>query len=262
MGFLSMVHAKNKAVDPAYANRLRNYGIHEANYLLGDAGRSWVIGFGKDYPTMHNHKMSVYSVLNWNPDPKQEPLGEKIWMTDVAGPFAPENPSGYVQRAKFDFEGSRTPQSHIAWGTLFGGPLFDDGLINTRRDYTYAESTVEYNAAAVGAIAAMADWYGSGPYTGVETLEGVIPFTCDQPVTPWSTPLAPAPAPVPVPVPAPAPAVAPTPAPAATVLPVAPIESNVNGAESTPVAVASGAFRSSMPFVVTVLATVCGLFLA
>jgi len=219
LGFLTMVHAKNGAVEPAYGNRLRNYGIHEANYLLGDAGRSWVVGFGDDYPKMHNHKMSLYSIQNWHPDPTQEPLGERIWMTDVAGPFAPENPTGYVQKAKFDFEGSRTPQAHIAWGTVFGSPLFDDSLINTRRDYTYAESTVEYNAGAVGAIAAMADWYKSGEYTGVESLEGVIPFTCDQPQTPWSTPLAAAiepelaPAPEPALVAAPEPVLTPAPEP-------------------------------------------------
>jgi hypothetical protein len=260
LGFLTMVHAKNPAVDPLYGNRLRNYGMHQANYLLGDAGRSWVIGFGKDYPAMHNHKMSMYSVLNWHPDPAQEPLAEKIWMTDVAGPWAPENPSGYVSKAKFDFEGSRSNQTHLAWGTLFGSPLYDDSLVNTRRDYTYGESTVEYNSAAVAAIAAMADWYGSGPYTGVENLEGVIPFTCEQPQTPWSTPLAPAPAPVLAPAPAPAMA----PVPAAEVLPVVPpvIENNAagNGGAASPPP--SAGFKTSCSFALTTMAIVFGFFFA
>ena len=74
---------------------------------------------------------------------------------------------------------------------MFGAPLQDDGLINTRRDYTSAEPTIEYNAGAVGAMAALADFYNSGPYTGVEQLEGVIPFACMGPT--------PAPAPAPAP---------------------------------------------------------------
>ena len=213
LGFLTMVHAKNKKVDSAYAARLTNYGMHQTNYLLGDAGRSWVVGFGKDYPTMLNHKYSYYSILNWNPDPAQEKMGEKIWMTGSGGPWAPEAKDGYVMRAKFDFEGSRFPQSHTAWGTLFGGVLYDDGLINTRRDYTYAEPTVEYNAGAVGAVAALADWYGTGQYNGVESLDGVIPFTCDPPQIPFT--LAPTPAPAPGPGPGPGPALAPAPAPLA-----------------------------------------------
>ena len=57
MAMLSMLHARNPAVDAAYAARLINYGHHQANYLLGDAGRSWVVGFGKDYPQYLNHKM-------------------------------------------------------------------------------------------------------------------------------------------------------------------------------------------------------------
>jgi len=100
-----------------------------------------------------------------------------------------------------------SPRLFDADGLVFGAPLYDDGLINSRRDYTYAEPTVEYNAGAVGAAAALADWYSTQAYTGVDSLDGVMPFACDV--------IAPAPAPAlaPVPAPAQAPALAPLEAP-------------------------------------------------
>ena len=147
--------------------------------------------------------MSYNSILTWKKD--NEPLGEKIYMVppQIGGPWAPEhagNASGqYIQRAKFDFEGSYFPQKHIAWGTLFGSPLMDDGIVNSRRDYTYAEPTVEYNAGAFGAVAALADWFNVPAWEGnPESLEGVIPFSCETtlknesssvpPMQPASTP--------------------------------------------------------------------------
>ena len=37
--------------------------------------------------------------------------------------------------------GSRTPQRFIAYGAMVGAPLFNDNLVNTRKDYTYMEPT-------------------------------------------------------------------------------------------------------------------------
>lgn len=185
LGFLTMVHAKNPAVDSAYAARLVNYGMHQTNYLLGSAGRSWVVGFGTGYPQYIHHKMSLNSILTWNGNSSAEPLAPRIWMTSSGGFWAPMHADGYIQKAKFDFDGSWRTQQHISWGLLFGGVLYNDGLVNTRRDYTYAEPTIETNAGAVGAVAALADWYSTGLYTGVPSLDGVIePPTCSPPVLP------------------------------------------------------------------------------
>ena len=37
--------------------------------------------------------------------------------------------------------GSKTPQRFIAYGLMIGAPLFNDNLVNTRKDYTYMEPT-------------------------------------------------------------------------------------------------------------------------
>lgn len=196
-----MIHEKNPNVDAAYRARLVNYAMHQVNYILGDAGRSWLVGFGKDYPTHVWHKYSYNSILNWN-----EGLAKMIWMTNDIGPWSPEKNTQknmYAQIAKLDMEGDYSPQKHIAFGTLFGGTLNNDGLVAARKDYTYAEPTIEYNAGITGALAALAQWYNQGPYAGINSLEGVLPFNGAN-VT-----IAPTPGPVQQPVLAPTPTVFP-----------------------------------------------------
>lgn len=43
---------------------------------------------------------------------------------------------------------ARRLQRHIGYGTMFGAPLMNDGLVLSRRDYTYAEPTIVYNSGA------------------------------------------------------------------------------------------------------------------
>jgi Glycosyl hydrolase family 9 len=42
----------------AYAAQLFNYAKYQIDYALGDSGRSWLIGFGSDYPEYIWHKLS------------------------------------------------------------------------------------------------------------------------------------------------------------------------------------------------------------
>lgn len=42
--------------DKRYAALLFTYGMQQINYMLGDSGRSFVIGFGKDAPQRPFHK--------------------------------------------------------------------------------------------------------------------------------------------------------------------------------------------------------------
>ena len=42
--------------DEAYAAKLFTYATSQINYMLGDGGQSYVIGFGKDSPTTPFHK--------------------------------------------------------------------------------------------------------------------------------------------------------------------------------------------------------------
>jgi Glycosyl hydrolase family 9 len=42
----------------SYAAQLFNYAKYQIDYVLGDSGRSWLIGFGDDYPEFLWHKLS------------------------------------------------------------------------------------------------------------------------------------------------------------------------------------------------------------
>lgn len=46
----------------------------------GDAGRSWIIGFGNDYPTYVWHKPSYFSLSTWT-----SAMGDLIWVGVVLG---------------------------------------------------------------------------------------------------------------------------------------------------------------------------------
>jgi hypothetical protein len=92
---------------------------------------------------------------------------------------------------------------------MFGAPLMDDGLVNSRRDFSMTEPTVEYNAGAVAAFAAMADWYASPAYTGANSLEGVTAPACSKALQGVALAPAPAPAALLAPPPAAAPGAAP-----------------------------------------------------
>ena len=39
--------------------------IFQVNYVLGDSGRSWLAGFGSDFPTFIWHKLSYNSFIDW-----------------------------------------------------------------------------------------------------------------------------------------------------------------------------------------------------
>lgn len=169
LAFLTQVYAPivvKITGDTAYAARLLNYGAHQANYLLGDAGRSWIVGFGgfgesNDNPAYIWHKASYYSIKTWD-----DSLGEHIFMTPIFGPWASNQKKPTVMKSKLLFESSRLPQAHIAYGTMFSSPLMDDSMVASRKDYSYTEPTLEYQAGLVGALAGMSEMYGLEEWEG------------------------------------------------------------------------------------------------
>lgn len=83
------------------------------NYVLGDCGRSWVVGFGKGAPTLPYHKSSYNSFIDY-------PLRGKDQGT-----------------VGDDFLNSNTTNRFILWGALEGGPAWDDTFKDNRKNYEY-----------------------------------------------------------------------------------------------------------------------------
>ena len=77
------------------------FALSQAGYALGDTGRSFEIGFGKDYPKNPHHRTAQGSYC----DNMNEPAAAR----------------------------------HILYGALVGGPDASDGYNDTVSDYTVNE---------------------------------------------------------------------------------------------------------------------------
>jgi len=89
---------------------------------LGDAGRSYVVGFGNNPPQRPHHKSSSCP-----------PTGQCGWN---------------------DFN-SPNPNPHILYGALVGGPDSNDRYTDNRADYIKNEVACDYNAGFQSAVAGL-----------------------------------------------------------------------------------------------------------
>ena len=91
--------------------------------MLGDSGRSFVVGFGKNPPQRPHHSSSscpsAPKPCDWNNfnDPK--------------------------------------PNAHVLKGALVGGPDSNDYYKDDRKDYVMNEVTTDYNAGFQSAVAGL-----------------------------------------------------------------------------------------------------------
>ena len=99
----------------------------QINYILGDTGRSYQIGFGTDYPLKPHHRASSCPDLD-------EPCG-------------------------WDAFYSSEPNPHVLFGALVGGPNQWDAYTDARDDYQSNEVATDYNAGFQSALAALTERY-------------------------------------------------------------------------------------------------------
>ncbi|XP_023329807.1 uncharacterized protein LOC111702374 isoform X2 [Eurytemora carolleeae] len=101
-----------------------DFAKEQIGYILGDGGRSFVVGFGENYPTRPHHKASACP----------SPPTACTWETFSAG----------------------GPNPHLLLGALVGGPRkADDVYEDDRSDYISNEVSLDYNAGFQGAVAGL-----------------------------------------------------------------------------------------------------------
>ncbi|RUS15846.1 Six-hairpin glycosidase-like protein [Endogone sp. FLAS-F59071] len=133
---LMMKHAKDLGPENPYSEKLINFAIQQINYVLGDCGRSWVVGFGENSPLRPYHKSSYNSYIDYPMRGQdQGTVGDDFLNSLKLNPF-------------------------ILYGALEGGPSLDDSYYDDRTNYVYTEVTQDYNAAFTGALAGIIDYYG------------------------------------------------------------------------------------------------------
>ncbi|KAK9848230.1 hypothetical protein WJX84_000284 [Apatococcus fuscideae] len=163
---LGFVHARTlkAAGNTDLADQIISYSLSQLNFVLGDGGRSWLVGFGSNPPQQSFQKTAWNSVLTWSTK------GQSV----------------DVQRA--DFQDTNAANRFIAYGALVGGPFDQSGVTyqDRRLNYTFVEPAVDYSSGLVGAIAAAAEYYGGQDRSrlGLRETATISAATPPQPPSP------------------------------------------------------------------------------
>ena len=119
--FIACVYSRWDGADSKKADTYWDFAVSQANYALGSSGRSYLIGFGEDYPTHPHHRTAQGSYANNMNEP-----------------------------AEF---------RHTLYGALVGGPDASDGYTDEVSNYTTNEVACDYNAGFTGLMAALYSKY-------------------------------------------------------------------------------------------------------
>ncbi|XP_069681404.1 endoglucanase E-4-like [Periplaneta americana] len=105
------------------ADAYRQFATKQIGYMLGDTGRSFVVGYGTNPPTHVHHGSSSC------PDAPAICDKTNYWSPD--------------------------PNAHVLYGALVGGPDANDNYSDVRTDYVHNEVACDYNACFQSALAAL-----------------------------------------------------------------------------------------------------------
>ncbi|KAK9867129.1 hypothetical protein WJX84_004718 [Apatococcus fuscideae] len=144
---LGFIHARTLQAMGGFsslADQIMSYSLSQLNFVLGDSGRSWLVGFGKNPPQQSFQKTAWNSYITWFTKGQS------------------------VDAQRSDFQDTLVANRFIAYGALVGGPFDQSGVTyqDRRLNYTFVEPAVDYSSGLVGAIAFAAQYYG-----------GQVPFT-------------------------------------------------------------------------------------
>lgn len=123
--FLMKVYANGAPASalPATTKRAIDCSVRQQlGYILGDTGRSFVVGYGVNAPQRPHHRGSSCPDIGT----------ECTW----------------------DYFNSPNPNPHTLFGALVGGPAGDDSYADARNDFMKNEVATDYNAGFSGALAA------------------------------------------------------------------------------------------------------------
>ncbi|XP_070534190.1 endoglucanase E-4-like [Ptychodera flava] len=116
--FLALVAADLGIETEAY----RDFAVNQIHYMLGDSGRSYVVGYGLDPPTRPQHRASS----------------------------CPDLKLPCTRFRDFRWEG---PNHHTLYGALVGGPDKDDSFEDSRNNFAQNSVACDYNAGFQSAVA-------------------------------------------------------------------------------------------------------------
>ncbi|XP_075218720.1 uncharacterized protein LOC142323236 [Lycorma delicatula] len=116
------LQAADTGINP---EKYRKFAKSQIDYILGDSGRSYVIGYGKNYPLQPHHAASS----------------------------CPDRP----KKCGWESFSVNAPNPQLLLGALVSGPDENDFYRDLREDYIYNEVTLDYNAGFQSAVAGLLD---------------------------------------------------------------------------------------------------------
>lgn len=119
--FMAASYAESDLCDDARKAHYNAFAVNQANYILGDTGFSYLIGFGDKYPLNPHHRTAQGSYCNNMNEP--------------------------------------ATARHILYGALVGGPDASDGYTDTVTNYNTNEVACDYNAGFTGLMAKLYKTY-------------------------------------------------------------------------------------------------------
>ena len=117
------------------------------------------------YDKHHGDKASKYG--DWAKSQMQYLMGNNpinrcyiVGYSDISAKFPHHRAASGLSRCE-----DPSPQKHVLYGALVGGPGASDEHKDVTSDYIYNEVTIDYNAAFVGACAGLYHFYGDASMT-------------------------------------------------------------------------------------------------
>ena len=133
--FVALVYSESDVCPDNKKDTYYDFGVAQVNYALGDTGRSYLIGFGEDYPQNPHHRTAQGSYSNNMNEPKEA--------------------------------------RHTLYGALVGGPDSNDGYQDEVSNYINNEVACDYNAGIVGALACLYEDFGGQTLVNFGAVEEV-----------------------------------------------------------------------------------------
>jgi endoglucanase len=132
----ALAYRKNFPADPQSV-LFSNWAMGQMNYLMGDNPAKWsyIVGFGSTTPV----------------------VGSEVGGTATA---ASHPHHGDAQGSLTNSQSDPPTDRHILYGALVGGPSATDQPDDVTTDFVLNEVAVDYNAAFVGALAGLYQYYG------------------------------------------------------------------------------------------------------
>ncbi len=133
--FIAAVYSKSDVCPDNKKDIYYEFAVSQVNYALGDGGRSYLIGFGENYPQNPHHRTAQGSYSNNMNEPAEA--------------------------------------RHTLYGALVGGPDANDGYEDSVSNYINNEVACDYNAGFVGALACLYEDFGGQTLVNFGAVEEV-----------------------------------------------------------------------------------------